>query len=242
MELSPTTFLLEVVNFLILIWVLKRLFFAPVKKAIESRKAEIKQSLNEAVKEKERALELQHQYEGRMKTWSAERESRERELKSDIDAERGKRMRALEGELSLERERLLAKSAAEQAEKDSEREKVAIQQSAKFLSKLLSEVASEELEAALIRLLIRKIQKHPDRLHLPGDSSQSVKVATAYELPKNLRDELLTALFPERQVQSRIERDPSLIAGIELSVGSMIFKANLRDELSYFSEVERGVH
>lgn len=42
MELSWTTFSLELINFLILIWILKRFLYAPIQKTILERKKECK--------------------------------------------------------------------------------------------------------------------------------------------------------------------------------------------------------
>ena len=39
MGLDWSTFLLELVNFLILIWILKRFLYAPVKAAVEARRS-----------------------------------------------------------------------------------------------------------------------------------------------------------------------------------------------------------
>ena len=48
MELTWTTFLLEVINFLVLVWLLKRLFYAPVMRAIAARRAAVEKTLADA--------------------------------------------------------------------------------------------------------------------------------------------------------------------------------------------------
>ena len=73
MELSLTTFILEIVNFLVLVWILKRLFFAPVKKVIEERKAAVAKTLKDAQETKTQAEALKVQYEGRLKEWEGEK-------------------------------------------------------------------------------------------------------------------------------------------------------------------------
>ncbi len=48
MELNWTTFALEIVNFLILVWILKRFLYKPVLEAIARRKTAIDKTLSDA--------------------------------------------------------------------------------------------------------------------------------------------------------------------------------------------------
>ena len=48
MEFNLSTFILEIINFLILIWILQRLFYKPLLEIIAKRKQFIDQSLADA--------------------------------------------------------------------------------------------------------------------------------------------------------------------------------------------------
>jgi F-type H+-transporting ATPase subunit b len=48
MEFNLSTFILEIINFLILIWILQRLFYKPLLEVIAKRKQFIDQSLADA--------------------------------------------------------------------------------------------------------------------------------------------------------------------------------------------------
>ena len=48
MELTWSTFILEIINFLILVWILKRFLYKPVMDAIAKRRASIEQSMQDA--------------------------------------------------------------------------------------------------------------------------------------------------------------------------------------------------
>ena len=58
MEFNFSTFALEIVNFLILIWILQRLFYKPVLAVIARRKQHIDQTLAEARKLHQEAEDL----------------------------------------------------------------------------------------------------------------------------------------------------------------------------------------
>ena len=52
MELSWPTFFLEIINFLVLVWILKRFLYKPVLEAIAHRKAVIDKTLVDAKRQR----------------------------------------------------------------------------------------------------------------------------------------------------------------------------------------------
>ena len=66
MELDWTTFWLEIVNFLVLVWLLKRFLYRPVADAVARRRAAIERSVSEARSRAEQAEGLERQYRGRL--------------------------------------------------------------------------------------------------------------------------------------------------------------------------------
>ena len=70
MELNWSTFLLEIINFLVLVWILKRFLYRPVLAVLEKRREEIAQSLNEANNHHTQAIELEQQYKKRLEDWA----------------------------------------------------------------------------------------------------------------------------------------------------------------------------
>ena len=73
MQFSWSTFVVEIVNFLILVWVLQRVLYLPVKKSILDRKQKIQASMDAAVQLKSEAQLLQTQYENRLNEWDKEK-------------------------------------------------------------------------------------------------------------------------------------------------------------------------
>ena len=66
MELDWTTFLLEVINFLILVWLLKRFLYQPVLEVIGKRRQKIQAELLQAATTQDQASQLKEQYEKRI--------------------------------------------------------------------------------------------------------------------------------------------------------------------------------
>ena len=74
MELSWATFFLEIINFLVLVWILKRFLYKPVLEAIGHRKAVIDKTLADADAKEAGAQALVEQYQNRLAEWENEKE------------------------------------------------------------------------------------------------------------------------------------------------------------------------
>ena len=103
MEFNATTFVLEILNFLVLLWVLQRLFYHPVLAAIQRRKIEIDKTLADGQALRQEACAQKALYEDRMNEWAKEREKALVSLAQEIEAERAKRQAQLDTDLAEER-------------------------------------------------------------------------------------------------------------------------------------------
>ena len=63
LELNWSTFILEIINFLILIWILKHFFYKPVLNVIARRRAGVAKTMADAESLHNEATMLQKQYE-----------------------------------------------------------------------------------------------------------------------------------------------------------------------------------
>ena len=242
MELSWTTFILEVINFLVLVWVLKRLFYAPVKRAIAERRAAVEKTLQDAESSKREAQDLQSKYEGRLREWEMEKERQKEEFRKELSEERTKQLKLTENLVAEEREKAKAQQEKKDAERRMSEEREAMKQALEFTSRLLKDVACPELEGKIVDLVTKQLSS-AERESLPSAAAQSwdhgaaVRVRSAYSLTEPQRDTLTAVLKNRLGTEAPIEFgvDRNLLAGLEITVGSYVLRANLRDELEYFS-------
>ncbi|HQT27032.1 MAG TPA: F0F1 ATP synthase subunit delta [Burkholderiales bacterium] len=235
MELDWSTFLLEIVNFLILVWILKRFLYLPILNAIASRKSAIEKSLDEAEKNRAGAERLKEQNERKVKEWEAHRQSLESELSADIAAKREKLLADLDVELGKEKSRQAALMARDAEESNRAMENTALLLGASFSSKLLSRLASPELEAMLFDVFIEDLAK---TAKMQIDAKGMLAVSSAFPLPEEKRRLLLEKMqgLLGHPLESSFSENPELICGIKVSIGAWILHANLKEELAYFRE------
>jgi F-type H+-transporting ATPase subunit b len=242
MELNWTTFGLEIINFLALLWILKRFLYRPVMQTLAERRAGIERTLAEARTTEARAATMKQQFEIRLTDWEQEKATARSHLQAELAAERTRKIEALEKELSAERERSAAQDAHRQ---DTQQRELAAQagiHARQFASKLLARVAGPEMEGRLVQLFIEEIAALPEeRLSAvragQNDHGQGV-LRTAYELPEAQRQQLSIAIGSRlgQPVALEFIIDPKLFAGVRLSLGAWQLDFSLAGELGVFPE------
>lgn len=241
MEFNLTSFILETINFLVLVWILQRLFYAPVKRAMEARKAAVRQALEGAEAAKREAAELRSKYENRLGDWERERALKRESFQKEMEKEKEKGLASLRASVEQERGKLEAQEGKRRQELMEKTEKEAIRQSLEFASRLLSRVASPETERKIVGLALEYLEKplSPSPA-VPGTESR-IRVNSAYPLPEPEKKRLATAFQGsfgwKGPVDFAVQED--LLAGLEISMGAVVLRANLRDELGFFAEADR---
>jgi len=243
LELSWSTFLLEIINFLVLVWILKHFLYKPVLDVIARRRSGIEKTLADAESLQSEAQTLREQYEQRLARWEDERRQARTQLQHEIDEERARRMDELQTLLAAEHEKAKVVEQRELAETRRDYETTALVHGARFASRLLEVVSGPELETRLLALLLEEIGTlSTERLEALRDGIREptdVVITSAFPLADGERARLSEALKTTlaMEVSPRFEKDPELLAGVCISVGSWTLGANLRDELKAFAEL-----
>jgi F-type H+-transporting ATPase subunit b len=243
-ELNWSTFVLEIINFLVLVWILKHFLYKPVLDVIARRRAGIEKTLADAKAHHEDAEKLQQQYEGRLADWEQERQQARNKLAEEIEAERADKLTKLQAELDQQREKARVAEARRQSDAMRKIEETALEQGARFATRLLEQASGPDTEARLIELVIDQLKQLSDErvAALRNSFVQSVEaivVVTAYSLADQQCQALqqLLAEIATPDIPLRFEQNSELLAGVRITIGAWILGANLQDELVGFREL-----
>lgn len=241
MNLDATTFALEVLNFLVLVWLLKRFLYKPVVDVIERRRSEDEKTVAAAQALRAQADALKTQYEQRLASAADDRLRALAALDAEVAAERSRRLSALEEELKAERERRQALEARATERHDAERDRRAVRLGAQFATRLVDRLAGPALEDRIVELALADLPA------LPGDRREvlkqalaaedaAVEVTSAYPLAPARREALTRALaaLAGRPIEPTFAEDTALKAGLRVRAGAWLLKASLDDELAFF--------
>jgi F-type H+-transporting ATPase subunit b len=236
----------QVINFLVLVWLLKRFLYKPILHAIDAREKRVAAELADADSrraeaekgrasfaeknekfERERAEMLRQATEG----VATERARLLDEARSEADGWRAKRQEALRSEA-------LRLSAA--VSRRAQEEVFAIAR------KTLKDLAGTTLEERMSVELVRRLRALDGRAKealgtaLATCSTPAV-IRSAFDLPPEHCDEIRRALeetFP-RQVDIRFETAPEIVSGIELTANGQKLAWSISD---YLSSLAKGIN
>lgn len=245
MEFDATTFALEIINFLVLVWLLHHFLYKPVTAVIAQRQSGIEKTLAEAQTTRNEADALKRQYDARTTAWEQEKAKARAQLQQEIEEERTRLMSNLQSSLEEERNKLRAIEQRRNLEQRHRVEEEARTEGARFAASLLSRLASLDLEERIRRLMLEDLPLLSDQ-QLQAlravDQTVGVEVTSAYPLEASQRTGLNEALdhLAGKSVICTFKQDPELMAGLRLSIGPWMLRASLRDELHFFTEAQHA--
>jgi len=245
MQLDWTTFVLEILNFLILLWILKRFLYEPVLKAITRRKAAIEQTLEDASKQKTEAQALEQQYRTRLDAWEQEKAKLREQMLGEIRAERERQLAELQKTLANEREKNHVLEERRLRDLEHKLRDEVRSDAVRFLSRLMQRLATPALETRMVDVAVEDLKGLPDAQRQQvkdtiAEDGAPAKVSTAFPLSAEQRKEIEQALgkILGRAVKADYVRDETLLAGLKIQMGPWTLQASLQDEMKFFAQAD----
>lgn len=246
MQFSWATFFIEIVNFLILVWILKRLLYVPIKKAIKLRQQSIQESLDKATKLKHEAEYLKTRYENRLNDWGKEKEEQKKELHQEMIELKKEEFVKLHEALDKEKEKVETISKLHLKKQMEMNLQESMRLATNFSTKFLKIFADIELEKKIIETFVENLSQIPEEqyqsIKSEIDNAPIIKIQSAFPL-NDKQKSYITDIFQKRFGNNAIcnfNQRPDLLSGLNVQIGSIVLQANLRDELKFFSEVAHG--
>ena len=234
----------QVLNFLVLVYLLKRFLYGPIVRAMARREEAIAERLREAQREREDAkTEAQRHREAR-EALDVQRErllARAREESDDL-------RRTLEKELRREidevRARWRAELEREQAAFLREVRRGVAEQFEALVRRALADLASAELETQIAQVLVARLgeldEERREALARASASGEPLRVRSAFDLPATVKRSITSELRETlgKDVEVAYERADDVICGVEIRAGGESLAWSLE---GYLDALERRV-
>jgi F-type H+-transporting ATPase subunit b len=228
----------QLVNFVILLWLLKRFLYRPIVDAIDAREGRISRELADAAAKQAEALAQRNEYQ---------------QKNEQLDQQRAALMTQAANDASAERERLF-EEARRAAEEISTRRMEALRSDGQRLNRAISRRAQQEVFAIAEKVLkdlassglqdravavflnrIRVLDGPPKELLCKAiqSSTDAVLIRSAFDLSPELQAELESAIreiFRSR-TPVQFETAPDLISGLELRSNGQQLDWNISEYL-----------
>ena len=234
MSFDPWTLAFQLLNFAVLLLVLFRLLFKPVREIMTKRAAQVQAALNAADKahaeaeELKAGLVLEQERVGQLRVEMLEK------LQAEMEENRQRRLAsaAAQAQELLDRGRVVLES--EQRKADEELREWARRSAIEYAAALLTDVADLEIHRALLRKLPAAFAGAGAELAGLGDPGGPVSVAV--ESAFALTDEETAGLraLVEKSVPVAgltATSEPLLLAGVRLRAADRLYDFSLRGQL-----------
>lgn len=245
MAIDWFTFSAQIVNFLVLVALLRWLLYDRVVSAMNKREAGIANRSEEADRRWKDAEEQVRRYEAKVREVDEQRDGLLAEARRDAREQRQRLLEDARKEVERQREEWNEAWHRERADLLSELRRQAGEAGVEAARRALSQVADADLEERICVAFARRVreldeeQRREVELHL-GDGA--VSILSAFDISDE-QQERLHGLLRERfgyDGEVSFERSPDLICGLQLDVGGYSFGWNLEKFLheihSAFSE------
>lgn len=226
----------QVVNFIVLIWLMKRFLYRPVLDAIEKRRQEIARALAEAEADKEQARGEREEFRRR----NEDLEQRRAQLLEEARAEAGAERRRLleEARRDAEEQRAGRREALRQEHERLEAELARCIREEVFAiaGKALGDLAGSSLEERVVEVFCRRLREMDpearEKLTQALEASRGpVVVRSATELPDTAKAALQEALNDSLPAEISFRTDPEMIGGFEILFGEQKLAWNIESHL-----------
>jgi F-type H+-transporting ATPase subunit b len=216
----------QILNFLILVVLLKWLLYDRIIRAMDRREADIASRFDEAERKRQEARDTEAAYRSKQKELEDHWDELLQDMKQQAETERKQWTEGAREEVDGLRERWL--QALRDEKQDFAREFA--EQSARRVfdisKRSLNDLAGAELEERVVEVFLSRLEDLPEanrRQIAEGLERESAEAAvlTAFEMPASLRRKTTRALHEALGTKAdvRYETDPDMVMGIELKTG-----------------------
>lgn len=232
MLIDPFTVVAQIINFLILVVLLKRFLYGPITRAMETRKQAIIKQLAQAEQQETLAQEEAQRLQQMQQDFAAHRDQRLAELRSQLEDQRLTLLERAEDEVEAARDRWYRGISQEKAAVLRACQQQAAYQLTKTLRQVLTDLADTSLEQQIVNRFLARLDQLPDvertKLQTALTDAASARLYSSFPLSDTTQQAVTAALHrigPFSQLQ--YELNPALMCGLELNVPGYCLDWNL---------------
>ncbi|MGI9421559.1 MAG: F0F1 ATP synthase subunit delta [Hyphomicrobiaceae bacterium] len=234
MQIDWLTVAAQIINFLVLVWLLKRFMYGPIMRAVDEREARIAGSLEKAELARSEAADEAARYRKKLDELADDRENMLKEAAEDASALRAALEEQGRAEVDAEREEWLKALADEKASFMVDVRERVLRTFTSLARQGLADLADADLQDQVVGRFLKELHglDEPELAKLKkiaDGRDEKVLVRTAFALSPEQRRRLTTAVCEilGRDTAITFEGAPELICGIEIRAAGQLLRWSL---------------
>jgi len=224
MQINWFTVIAQILNFLVLVWLLKRFLYKPILNAIDEREKKIESQLKDADNRESVAKKEQDEFKKKNEQFDQEKKERMDKAVVETNVERDKLMEIARNEAAELRVKLQKSMSEMQENLNRDIAQKTQQEVFAIARKTLADLASQSLEEQSTTLFIKRInelKKEEKQQFIKAFKSESspILIGSAFDLPKKQQSEIQKAVSEilGTETHFQFKTTPEIISGIELT-------------------------
>ncbi|MEI6054452.1 MAG: F0F1 ATP synthase subunit B [Lentisphaerota bacterium] len=245
MLIDTFTVIAQIINFLILVWLLKRYLYKPILKALDEREKKISFELSEGVKMKAEAQKERDEFQYRNDLFDNEVKDLKTKVTKEVAAEKGKLLEDLRKESESIRSKYMESLLVEHQSLNQEINREIQEEVFAIARKTLSELADTNLEESIVQVFIKRLNTLEDiekekLISAVASSDSDILIISAFKLSSQSITviELAVNNLLAAELAFGYETAPDIISGVELVVGGYKLSWSIS---KYVSELENNL-
>lgn len=234
MQIDWLTVSAQLVNFLVLVWLLKRFLYQPVVKAMNERERRIVHRIADA-EQREREAETRAQdYTNRISALEEGRSAHLDEARAEADREKRRLLAEARQDIEHQRSKWYEELEREQQDLRSVLQRGLCESALKVTQRTLADLADATLEERIVATFLQRFQALPeDTRRAFKNFSEPLALTSSFDLDDGTRERIHSVVQETLGGAIEIEyvRDPALLCGIELAGKGQKFAWNIKDYL-----------
>jgi F-type H+-transporting ATPase subunit b len=224
-------------NFLVLVWLLKRYLYKPVLAAIDAREKRIALAIADAISQRTAAEQERAAFAAKKAAFDGQAAALLNQAASAADAERAKLLAEARAEANVLREKQMAALRADQIRLQHDIAHLAQQEVLAIARKVLGDLAGVSLEERMVAVFLQHLRSletsTKDALATAFGGASEAVVRSAFDLPETQRALIQTAVKEESvsSIPLRFEVSAETLCGVELLVGGQKLPWSIADYL-----------
>jgi F-type H+-transporting ATPase subunit b len=245
MKLDWFTVIAQVINFLILVWLLKRYLYKPVLDAVDAREKKIAAQLSDAQAKKAEAQKERDAFQQKNEKFDKERSNQLNKVQEEAKAEKVRLFEEVRNESNALRAKYET-SLKQEEENITEMLKRKMQDEVFAIAgKTLSDLASVSLEEQSVKIFIKRLRDLTDDEKAKFEEAfinadKTVLIKSAFELSPSSKPELEQAInqITGNETKFQYLLDPALVSGIEIDAEKYNLSWNIE---SYLDTLKKNI-
>jgi F-type H+-transporting ATPase subunit b len=209
----------QIVNFLILMFLLRRFLYGPIIDAMQNRERLVKERLEAAEQKRLEAEEERQGYQAKNQELREHFEQKQEQAEGEVQAWRKEALQSARQEVDATLQEWRKSIQQEKDSFNTELRRFAVQQTYVIAGHAIRDLADASLEERIVDVFLSQLKTKKIDLSKLKNSADGFTLRSAFELPADVRDQVQQELKVHlgKDMSLQFETDPDLAAGIELA-------------------------